>query len=398
MKTRIIANYIIGICACCLALLLFSSCSLFHRSSSDFSLNLTQQQLQKFVQSIRPYEGDAKYHYSFASYLQKRGKHRLAIQEFRKAIRIDPIYAVAYNGLGVSYDALGKYPRAVQAYRTALALKPGLGYALNNLGYSYILQGNIDSAIKVLKRAVALNRNNRQYHNNLALAYSKKGLCDAAFNEFKAAEGEAKAHFNVAQIYYEHREYKKARKHYEKSLMGDPDSRRAREGWEASKALAKIMPSEPRSERKPAVSANEKASQQPEVESHTVPVAMSRPAIERIQTRQKVENAEDLYPLRASEIEISNGNGVRHMAQKVGSYLTSRGFSRSFLTNADNFNHAKTMIYYRRGYLQKAYRVAQEIPGYQNMEATETFSHPQTNIKVVIGKDLIPCISILSAG
>ncbi len=55
------------------------------------------------------------------------------------------------------------------------------------------------------------------------------------------------------------------------------------------------------------------------------------------------------------DIEISNGNGVRHMARNVGIYLNPEGFRATRLTNADHFNYPETKIYYRKGFRQDAF-------------------------------------------
>jgi hypothetical protein len=60
------------------------------------------------------------------------------------------------------------------------------------------------------------------------------------------------------------------------------------------------------------------------------------------------------------------------------------------LTNAEHFNYEETMIYYQGGHLQDAFKIAQEIPGYQNMERLKTPDQKSEKIKVRIGKDLMP--------
>jgi len=90
-------------------------------------------------------------------------------------------------------------------------------------------------------------------------------------------------------------------------------------------------------------------------------------------------------------IEISNGNGVRHMARNVGTYLNPKGFNANRLTNADHFNYPKTKIYYQKGYEQDALRLAKEIPGRQNIPNIIEQNQMITRaIKVLIGKDLVP--------
>ena len=97
------------------------------------------------------------------------------------------------------------------------------------------------------------------------------------------------------------------------------------------------------------------------------------------------------YITQPLNIEISNGNGVRHMARNVGAYLNPKGFNTNRLTNADHFNYPKTKIYYQKGYKQDALRLAKEIPGRQEIpNLIEQNQLVGSSIKVLIGKDLIP--------
>jgi tetratricopeptide (TPR) repeat protein len=91
------------------------------------------------------------------------------------------------------------------------------------------------------------------------------------------------------------------------------------------------------------------------------------------------------------DIEISNGNGVRHMARNVGIYLNPKGFRTTRLTNADHFNYPETKIYYKKGYRQAALRLAEEIPGRQeDANVIELDQIKRRAIKVLIGKDIVP--------
>ena len=90
-------------------------------------------------------------------------------------------------------------------------------------------------------------------------------------------------------------------------------------------------------------------------------------------------------------IEVSNGNGVNQMAQKVGDYLTTLGMKVARLTNANKFNQEITKIFYLNGYETEAEYVAEQMPlGKRNLEAVKKFDRPGINVKVLIGKDLTP--------
>jgi hypothetical protein len=88
-------------------------------------------------------------------------------------------------------------------------------------------------------------------------------------------------------------------------------------------------------------------------------------------------------------VQVSNGNGVRYMATRVGHFLESKGYSVGRIDNANHFNHPRTIIYYRDGFLHDAYQIAKEIPGYQEMSLSDQFNSPDIQVRLMIGKDVI---------
>src|SRR5512139_1379466 len=102
---------------------------------------VSEESKERFLASIRPPQDNPDSLYNNACYFQQRNKHKLAIEEFKRVLAIDPNHAKAYNGIGVSYDLLGEYSNAAEAYEKALALNPELDYVYNNLGYCYLLKG-----------------------------------------------------------------------------------------------------------------------------------------------------------------------------------------------------------------------------------------------------------------
>ncbi|MCJ7617960.1 MAG: LytR C-terminal domain-containing protein, partial [Desulfobacterales bacterium] len=93
-------------------------------------------------------------------------------------------------------------------------------------------------------------------------------------------------------------------------------------------------------------------------------------------------------------LEISNGNGVKYAARKVGSYLREKGFRVSQLTDASHFNFSESKIYYSSGHFQDALQLAQTIPGFQKFKNIIQFNKMNNKIQVVVvlGKDLVPFI------
>ncbi len=397
----------------------------FHDSPPHHA-ELKNKDIAKFVSEMRLPHGNPDSHYLLASYYHESGRHKVAIKEFKKVILIDPGYVKAYNGIGVSYDQLGYSAKAVEYYKKALDLNPELDYVLNNLGYSYIIQGKPEDAIDILEKAVNLNNHNKQIHNNLGLAYANTGQFMKAFNEFKLAGDEARALYNIALIYFKKGLYNDAKGLLLKAITIKPSLEMAKLLLESVNTMAKIMDNKPaekdladnpdqqilmESETKVLASTGEMidtgtyknfknesikkaithtASKQTDREKTSIDNGyLSVNAKEKSgSTNQQIEINMHEFQNKAG-IEISNGNGVNGMAKRVGNYLKRKGYKVVRLTNADNFNHTETIIYYQMEYLQDAYHVAQQIPGYQNMGKTNRFDRHNVNIKLLIGKDII---------
>jgi Flp pilus assembly protein TadD len=460
MKKKGIATPILLLFLACTIVLYFSSCTLF-RDSNKSNYVVTGQGVAKFIGSIRACQGNAESHYGLGRYLQERKKHKPAIEEFRAALEIDPNHVEAYNGLGVSYDAIRDHDRAVESYKAALKICDKLDYVLNNLGYSYLLQGRTDLAIENFKKALELNGGNARYRNNLGLAYAKTGQYDAALAEFKEADGEAKAHYNIAQLYYQEGLYKEAEAHFERASLLKASDPQIERGLKTAGILAGIVT---KSERAPEgvgdttvhaaqqetntyddeggfyvipAGALEKIKSREIVEvdriekrdapsTQRVVKPVFSPAFARIKVREGVREevarileAEPLKlydevqalelvtqrtadiekePIPRIKMEVSNGNGVRYMARNVGNYLKGNGFILMYLSNARSFSHEETKIYYTKGYLREACLIAQKLPGRQSLEEVAEIREGNAEISILIGKDLIPHLDLFKKG
>lgn len=368
--------------------------------------NHKDKEVAQFLSTVRPSQGNPDSHYLLACYYQERGNHQQAIEEFEKVLLIDPGYFKAYNGMGISYDLLGNFPGAVEAYEAALLLNPSLDFVQNNLGYSLFLQGDLDKAIAAFKKAIALNEREQRFHNNLGLAYAEKGQFDLAMAEFKLGGDEAKAHYNLAQFYYKKGWYGEAKSHYAQALKLNPSSTIIKTGLEATGSLASIFQPATRKAKAegPVVPAPATSQEIRKQESETAvslrPTTLGEEKIVRDSPQVLIhtvtgleETKETLKPNNSPKpvgIEISNGNGVNRMAGRVGNYLQQRGLKVVRFTNADRFNYAGTKIFYQKGHHESAKRVAEQFPALQNMEELKKLDRSNIQIKVLIGRDLIP--------
>jgi Flp pilus assembly protein TadD len=87
-------------------------------------------------------------------YLKGRQAEDLAraTEDFRKAAELDPKYASAHNGLGVSLRQSGDIDGAIASWKKAVGLKPDFGFALYNLGLGLLGKGDKAEALKYFIR------------------------------------------------------------------------------------------------------------------------------------------------------------------------------------------------------------------------------------------------------
>lgn len=453
---KAISTTIVGLVIAGAAVCLITACAMF-RSGQNPGSNAANGCDRAYYGSIRAGSVDGESHYIMGCVFQERKKHRLAIEAFKRAVRIDPGHAAAYNRWGVSSDAQGDYDEAVAAYTAALAIDQNLADVYNNLGYSYLLQGRFESAIESLQKAVALDGGNQRYQNNLGLAYAKSGDYEAAFKAFSAGGDESRAHLNIARLYYRNGRYEKAAIHFSRASAEKPLDSETEKGFAAATSLAYIHETRTIENEAPLTQTAEKQiARHDDEDFYTIPAG----AIETVefaetddqavrikaiddsddqdaqttdtssaagiaapeQEHKIMEEALDAKSLtlfdetQAPEllsletahgekhskhrikIEVSNGNGVRYMARRVGNYLRGKGFILMYLSNASHFNYEGTHIFFTSGYLREAYRLSQELPGLQRLEQVPEIKDGNAEICVRIGKELIQYASLFEQG
>lgn len=128
----------------------------------------------------------------------KEGKFEEAIEQFNKAIEINPEISGLYRGLGGAYLELGDYGKAIENFEKALSMNPNNPNTYNGLGEVYYQIGDYDKAIEYFKEAINIDSNYDKAYIGLGLTY-----------------------------YYSSRRYKEAEEKFNEALEIDPNNFRA---------------------------------------------------------------------------------------------------------------------------------------------------------------------------
>src|SRR5829696_1798648 len=101
-----------------------------------------------------------------------------SIEEFKKAIELDPRFPRVHYYLGLTYlykDGAARLPDAVEEFKIELAANPEEYFANFYLGILYIMERKFEPAIGLLEKAVSRQPNNPDPYFHLGQAYQGAG-------------------------------------------------------------------------------------------------------------------------------------------------------------------------------------------------------------------------------
>ncbi len=131
-------------------------------------------------------------HFGYGVALLALRRNREAIQQLRRAVRLDDRSAPLQQSLGVAYAIAGDYDRAVRSFKVALALAPHLPEAV--LGLAAVLLGRerYDDVVELLVAYLRARPDDSDAHETLAWAYVSKGRYkEARAQLYQALQGMA---------------------------------------------------------------------------------------------------------------------------------------------------------------------------------------------------------------
>ncbi len=124
-------------------------------------------------------------HNIFGAVLVEENQLILAIEQYKKSIKLNPNYAEAYNNLGIALEKLNKYPDAIDKFEKATLLKKNFSEAIKNLSlvcnnYGNLLSqsGNFDEANNNYTKAIEIRPDYALAYSNLLFNLNFKNNFD----------------------------------------------------------------------------------------------------------------------------------------------------------------------------------------------------------------------------
>jgi len=156
---------------------------------------------------------------------RQKGDLHNALKYYRKAIKIDPNNAAAFNNIATVYRMTGRFEDAEEALRSSLLIRPSYTEALMNLGSLLSENGRYEEAYHFMVEAEKLSPNEYKLQNNLGTHYLRVGKYYKAEKSLKKAlriGGEsARILYNLGGALEGQEKFKDAMVYYQKALSVD---------------------------------------------------------------------------------------------------------------------------------------------------------------------------------
>jgi serine/threonine-protein kinase len=157
------------------------------------------------------------------------GKADLALQEFQRALDLNPRDPSALLGQAGAYERIGRTADAEATFKKAVALRPDYWDGYSSLGLFYLRQRRYDEAIQQLRRVLELTPDNAQTYSNLGVALhnSQKNVeAEAAYKKAIELAPSYAAYVNLGTLYYTQKRWAESAALTEKALqLNDKDFR-----------------------------------------------------------------------------------------------------------------------------------------------------------------------------
>lgn len=142
--------------------------------------DLLHKQIDRHGEQVMQHGNHADIRYHYGVLLRADNRTGEAMEQFAKAVEINPTYVQAMIKLGICQQEVGMADEAVETFKSALELEPGYVDLHYRLGLLYTEQHLFDQAVSHMETAAGGAPHNEQIRASLALALQNMGLMDRA--------------------------------------------------------------------------------------------------------------------------------------------------------------------------------------------------------------------------
>jgi tetratricopeptide (TPR) repeat protein len=178
-------------------------------------------------------------------FLFQKHDAKAGVEEFKKAIKIDPWYGQGYLLLGVAQMQLQHWSEAQWAFEEAAKVEPGNAQAYLGTGSALNEQKNYAGAQKALQHSLELQPDSAEAHYEMARSLCALGKWEAAEPHVSQAieinKDYAGPHVLMGNIYLQHEDPDAALAEFKEYLRLDPQGNLAAQVKEMVSQLEKAL-------------------------------------------------------------------------------------------------------------------------------------------------------------
>jgi len=194
----------------------------------------TKAKLKDYKDAIEDYNKAISLDPKYAEVYSDRGRaynnlknFDAALLDYSKAIELSPKFSEAFNGRGAVLASRGRLDEALSDLNFAIKINPKFTDAYNNRGSAKVDKGDVKGAIEDYSRAISLNPGYEEAYTNRGAALTLIGKMDEALADFNKAiqinPKYYKPYENIASLYYNKGEYKESLQYFDEVVRIMPE-------------------------------------------------------------------------------------------------------------------------------------------------------------------------------
>ena len=172
--------------AACGAAAVFAFVSLSYATLEQISIWKNSVTLWSYVIEKEPDRVPMAYAYRGVAF-EREGRFDKAIEDYERAIALNPFYYTAYNNMGVLLGKMSLSARAIEYFNKAIALSPDYIDAYYNRGITYALIDQLGRALEDFNKAILLNPDDATAYVERGNLHLRMGNRDLAIADFQIA-------------------------------------------------------------------------------------------------------------------------------------------------------------------------------------------------------------------
>ncbi len=165
---------------------------------------------------------NAATHFAAGQLAESQNDSARALEQYRKAIKLNSRHLPSLYRMGVVYAELKQYPQAIETWKQYIKAADGSAVGYSNLGFCCELAGRFDEAEAAYRKGIEKDPKSRPCRINYGLMLARSDHEAEATTQLQAVLTPAEVHYNLGSVYELRGKIAQAREEYQKALSVDP--------------------------------------------------------------------------------------------------------------------------------------------------------------------------------